>query len=352
MIPIYVTLFVVCVLLSAFFSSSETAFISLQKAKLHHDVQQKVKGSARVLRLTQRPEKLLSTVILGNNLVQNAAVALATAISVTLFADLDTAVLVATIATTIIIIVFSESTPKAIGAHYAPQLSRAYARPIEWISWLFSPFVFVLTWISRLFTRMTGQKNVPASLASEEEIRAMISVGETEGHVEKAEAEMLHNVFEFTDRPVREIMIPRPDVVFIEREATVKEFMPIYSHSPLSRYPVFEGNRDNVIGILAIKDVLMALANEGLGQDARIDRFLRPVYITPETKPIGQLFPQGGQQGQVAFKSINDQIRITGLGPERLHQLTAPAMRHGNHRTVTPRLREQGEGQVIGGGLA
>jgi putative hemolysin len=290
MLILYIVLAAIFVLLSAFFSSSETAFISLQRAKLQHQVNTNVKGADRVLKIMKKPEKLLSTVILGNNLVQNAAVALLTAVAVNLVQNYDQAIIIATIGSTIIIIIFGESTPKAIGARHAQSLSRFYARPIEWISWLFSPFVFVLSWISVFVTRMTGQKSVPHSLASEDEIRAMITVGEDEGEVEEAEAEMLHNVFDFTDRPVGEVMVPRPDVVFIESVVTIKDFLAIYAQSPLSRYPVFGENRDDVLGILSIKDVLMALAKGDVINDSLIKALVRPAYFAPVTKPIGELF--------------------------------------------------------------
>jgi len=323
MIELYVIILIVCVLLSAFFSSSETAFISLQRARLQHDVNTKVKGADKVLKIIQKPEKLLSTVIVGNNLVQNAAVALATAIAINVMSNRDLGVLIATVVTTIVLIIFGESTPKAIGANRASVLSRVYARPIEWIEWLFSPAVFVLSWIATIFPRIAGGKKIPPTLASEDEIRAMITLGEDEGHVEESEAEMLHNVFEFTDRPVREVMVPRPDVVFLESETNVKEFLSIYAEAPQSRYPVFKENRDHIIGILAIKDVLMALAKNSDISKHFIDEFLRPTYFAPVTKPIGALFREmrehnfhmciavdefGGTAGIVTLQSLVEEI--------------------------------------------
>lgn len=130
------------------------------------------------------------------------------------------------------------------------------------------------------------------SLVSEEEIRTMISVGHKEGTVEEAEAEMLHKVFEFGDRPVREVMIPRPQVVSIEQGSTVAEFLAVYAQSPISRFPVYQENMDNVVGILSVKDVLMGLAKGTIDHQSTIDDLARPAYFTPETKHINELFTE------------------------------------------------------------
>jgi putative hemolysin len=118
----------------------------------------------------------------------------------------------------------------------------------------------------------------------------MISVGHREGTVEESEAEMLHNVFEFGDNPVREVMIPRPEVVSIEEGSTVKDFYGLYAESPLSRFPVYRENMDSVVGILSIKDVLMAQAKGMIEEESEIDELVRPAYFTPETKKINELF--------------------------------------------------------------
>jgi len=285
---LYLVFLIICLVLSAFFSSSETAFISLQRVRLKHDVNTKVKGAERVARLVERPEKLLSTILLGNNLANTGAAALATALAVARWPEQG--VLFATVGMTVILLVLTETTPKTIATHHAQRLSFAFARPIEWLSWLLTPFVVVLSWIASRLSRLVGGAPVPRSLASEEEIRAMISVGHDEGEVEDAEARMLHKVFEFGDRPVREVMVPRPEVVCIEKGSTVRDFLNLYAQSPLSRFPVYQDNMDNVVGILSIKDVLMGLAKGTVNMDSIIDDLVRPAYFTPETKRIGELF--------------------------------------------------------------
>ena len=288
---LYLVLLFVCLLLSAFFSSSETAFISLQRVRLKHEAQTKVRGAERVAKMMERPEKLLSTILLGNNLVNTAAVALATALAMSVWGK-ENGVLIATIAMTVVLLIFCETTPKTIAVQRAEQLSRIFARPIEVLSWLLTPFVVVLSWIASGFSKLAGGTPVPRSLASEEEIRTMISVGHSEGEVEEAEAKMLHKVFDFGDRPVREVMVPRPEVVCIEQGSNVADFLALYAESPLSRFPVFQDNMDNVVGILAIKDILMAEAKGTIDKQTVIDDLVRPAYFTPETKRVGELFAE------------------------------------------------------------
>ncbi len=287
-IELYLILFVICLLLSAFFSGSETAFISLQRIRLEHLVKNNVRGARRVARMIERPEKLLSTILLGNNFVNVAAAALGTMVAVSLWGEQG--VLIATIGVTILLLIFSETTPKTIATRHAERLSLILARPIEWLSWLLTPFVIALSWIASGFSRLVGGKPVSRSLASEEEIRTMISVGHKEGTVEEAEAEMLHKVFEFGDRPVREVMVPRLEVVSIEQGSKIADFLALYAESPLSRFPVYLENMDNVVGILSVKDVLMAQAKGAINDESTIDDLVRPAYFAPETKRINELF--------------------------------------------------------------
>ena len=276
--------------MSAFFSSSETAFISLQKIRLDYLVKSKVRGAGRVARLIQRPERLLSIVLLGNTFVNTAAAALATAIALKQWPNQG--VLIATIGLTIILLIFCETTPKTIAAMHGERLSLTFARPLELVSWVLTPFVIALSWMASKFSKLVGATPAPGSLISDVEIRTMISVGQKEGEMEEAEAELLDKVFEFGDRPVREVMVPRPEVVCIELGSKVADFHALYAENPLSRFPVFKENMDNVVGILAIKDVLMAQAKGSINRQSAIDGLMRPAYFTPETNRISELFTE------------------------------------------------------------
>jgi putative hemolysin len=140
--------------------------------------------------------------------------------------------------------------------------------------------------------RLMGGESVPHSLATPDEIRNMISVGHREGSVEEQEARMLDKVFDFGDRPVYEVMVPRPEVIALEKGSIAADFLALYAGSPLSRFPVYQENMDNVIGILSVKDVLMSLARSPSNREATIDELIRPAYFTPETKLISELFTE------------------------------------------------------------
>ena len=321
---LYLVLIFVCIGLSAFFCSSETAFISLQRLRVEQLVETKVRGASRLAKIIGHPEKLLSTILLGTNLVNTAVAVLATVLAVHLLGlGEERGALIATIGVTVILLIFAETTPKTIAAHYSEKLSLLFVRPIELVSWLFTPVVFVLSWIALGFTKMVGGTPVPRSLVSEEEIRTMISVGHKEGTVEEEQAEMLHKVFDFGDRPVREVMVPRPEVVCIEQGSTVADFLTLYAESPLSRFPVYDENMDNVVGILSVKDVLMALAKGAVTRDSTIDDLIRPAYFTPEIKHINELFAEmqsknyrvamvvdeyGGTAGMVSLSRLVEEI--------------------------------------------
>jgi len=321
---VYLAIFIVCLVLSAFFSSSETAFTALQRVKLEHMVSTNVPGAKRVSRMRQHPERLLSSILTGNNLVNTAAAALGTVLAISVWGERG--ILYATIGVAVLLLIFCETTPKIIAAHNAERLSLKLARFVEVASWVFTPAVLALSAIASRFSKIAGAHPVAKSLVSEEEIRTMISVGHKEGTVEEAEAEMLHKVFDFGDRPVREVTVPRTEVVWVEKGTKLADFFTIYAESPVSRFPVFEESLDNVVGILSVKDVLMGLAKGTIDTEGAIDDLIRPAYFTPETKRTGELFTEmqnqnyrmavvvdeyGGTAGIVSLSRLVEEI----IGP-------------------------------------
>jgi putative hemolysin len=287
-IELYIFLLVVCLVFSAFFSGSETAYISLQRFHLEYLVSTNVKGAKKVARLIERPERFLSVVLFGNTLVNAAATALATALAVYWWGERG--IIIATVVLTVVLLIFCEVTPKTIAAQYSEKLSLLLHRPLQFISWLFTPFVIALSWLSAGFTRIVGGTPVPQSIISDEEIRTMISVGREEGTVEEDEARLLHRVFDFGDRPVYEVMTPRLEVTALPQGATIADFLKLYTEKPLSRFPVYKDSLDNITGVLSIKDVLMARAKGSISNDSTIDDLVRPTYFAPESKHINDLF--------------------------------------------------------------
>jgi putative hemolysin len=308
---LYIILLIACLILTAFFTSSETAFFSLQRVRIEQQVSSNVKGAGRVSRLIQRPDRLLSVILLGTNLAMTGASALATALAVNTWGEHG--ILFATIALTIIILVFAETTPKTLANIHSERISFLFARPIEILTWVFSPVVFVLSWIATVATRIVGGTPLPRSLVSQEEIRTMISVGQSDGTMEEDEAKMLHKVFEFGARPAREVMVPRTEVFWVEKGIPLSRFLDIFAESPISRFPVYEENTDNVVGVLAVKDVLMAQAKETMGVGDSIDELIRPIYFTPESKLIDELFNEMRDRNYRMAAVVDEYGGIAGI---------------------------------------
>ena len=290
-IIIYIVILVILVALSAYFAAAEIAFISLQRYKLEVMIQKQVQGARLVAWFKDHPEKLLSTILLGNNLVNTAAASLGTALAVGLL-DEQTGIVVSTVAVTVLLLVFGDAIPKTSAAHHSERISLALAPSIKIVSWILSPFVIVLSWITSNFGKLFGARPVGGSLVSEEEIRTMISAGQRDGVVEEAEAEMLHKIFEFGDRPAREIMVPRTEVIWMEKGTRIEDFFKIYIEHPYTRYPVYESVRDNVIGTVSSKDMLMSLAKGTCDIERTIDDIIRPAYFAPEGKRISELLSE------------------------------------------------------------
>jgi len=291
---LYLVLLFLCLGASAFFSSAETAFISLPKMRGKPMVSTKVTGAERGAKMTEQPERLLATVLLCNNFVNVAAAALGTVIAVSIWGG-NIGVLVATIGVTILLLIFAEVTPKTFATRHPERLALLYVYPLGAIARVVSPVAAGLGWLGSALSG--GRAPGPGTVVSEEEIRTMISVGREEGTVEEAEAEMLHKVFDFGERSVREVMMPRPEISWIEGGAKLADFLAIYAEAPHTRFLVCEDNIDNVVGILSIKDVLMAQAKGSLDREGVIDGLVRPVYFVPETKRIAELFAEMQSQG-------------------------------------------------------
>jgi putative hemolysin len=270
----------------------------MQKLRLQHLIQSGHPGAKRVAKILQHPERFLATVLLGINLAETAVATLGTLIAASLWGE-KLGAAIAIILITVITLIFAEFLPKSIAASYGEKIALRYVTPIEFISLVFYPFVYVLNHIGIRLTKLVGPEIEPRPTVSEEEIRTAISLGEKEGVVEETEADMLHKVFEFGDRPVREVMIPRTDIIWVEQGTKLADFLSIYAQHPHSRFPVYEGNFDNITGMVFIKDVLLAQAQDSLGKESPVTELARPVYFVPETKCIGELFTEmqaGGYQ--------------------------------------------------------
>ena len=320
---LFLILFLISLIAAAFFCSAETAFIGMQRLRLKHLIHTNHPRAKIVAKILDRPEKFLATVLLGINFFETAMATLGTVMAVSLWGE-NLGAAIATIVITIITLVLVEYIPKSLSARYGERIALIYARPIEFISIIFYPFVYVLNHIGIRFTNVDKEGAELRPTISEEEFRTAITVGEAEGVWEEEEAEMLHNAFEFADRPVSEVMQPRTEVTWLKQGTSIAAFLEIYRQFPFSRFPVYKGTTDNVVGVLSIKDVLMSQANKSLIPDSPIDELVRPVHFVPEAKRLGELLAEMRDNNYHMVAVVDEYGGVAGIAA--LEHLTAEIM--------------------------
>ncbi len=293
---------VVLLFLSGFFSASETALFSISKVKARHLGKTKGKANVLIMRMKEDPHRLLTTVLIGNNLVNIGASSLATALALNTFPD--KAVGIVTGVMTFLILVFGEIFPKSIATSNNLLISRMVIYPIFWLSVLFFPLIKFLNFIPKL----TGKiKKTP--VVTEEELMTFVEVVEEEGEIKEEEKELIHNIFEFDDTNAYEIMTPRADmyVIDIEEELRVEEIV----KSGFSRIPVIRGDIDNVAGILNIKDLFMHQTTASTPLDIR--KLMQPPYFVPENKKLDSLLRQFKRRKSHLAIVIDEHGGVAGL---------------------------------------
>lgn len=312
--------FAVCILASAFFSGSETALTTLNEAKVHQLIELHGQKATPLRLWLERPNRVLTVILLGNNLVNILASALATEVAGSYFQNSSLGIAVGV--TTFLVLVFGEIVPKTYAKHNSERLALAAIHVVRLLLFAFYPVVLLLVGISRFIVRLTGGRLSPPDFAvTEQDIEFLIGLGRREGVLEVEEEQMLHSVLEFSDTVVREVMVPRTNVtaisVDIDRETLLRSII----DAGYSRVPVYEGSLDNVIGLIHAKDLLRELSNGEQTLDLRA--LLRPVYYVPETMKISDLLKEfqrrkthlavvvdeyGGTAGIVAMEDLIEEL--------------------------------------------
>ena len=306
----------ICILLSAFFSSSEAAFLALERVRLAHLVSTDQPGARRIATMIEHPERLLSTILFGNNLVNVAFTALITVVALDIFGEqrAGLATVFATVIGTGLLLIFGETIPKTIAVHQSERLAFWYSRPLLVLERLFWPVVVVLQGLTRLITRFLGVSPQARDTITEGELLTLIDLGEAEGTFDHSEAELLRDVFRFGDRQVREVMTPRLEIVSIQQDSTLKEFLSVYDRNSHTRFPVYNESSDDVIGILSSKDVLRAMArNGGSALDTRVVELIRKPFFVPETKRTAEMFEEMRKDGQQMAVIVDEYGALAGL---------------------------------------
>jgi CBS domain containing-hemolysin-like protein len=289
-------------LLSGFFSSAETALFSISKAKAIHLAKERGLTNTLIKKMKDDPHRLLSTILIGNNIVNVGASALATAITLKIVSS--NAVGIATGIMTFLILIFGEIFPKSLATRNNILIARLVIIPLFWLSILFSPIIFFLNFIPRLTGKIKKKPHV-----TEEELMTFVEVVEEEGGIEEEEKELIHNIFEFDDTNASEIMTPRADMFVINADEELQ--LENIIRSGFTRIPVIEDDIDHVIGILNIKDLFMHQVKSS--NEVNIRSIMRDTYFVPENKKLDNLLQQFKRRKQHMAIVVDEHGGVSGL---------------------------------------
>lgn len=316
-----IQIFILFILLigSAFFSASETALMALSKIDVRYMVEQNIKGAKLVSMLLEDPNKLLGSILVGNNLVNIGASSLATVIAMGLFGSSGAGI--ATGVMTLLILIFGEITPKSLSTQNAQKIAIFVSRPISLVVTFLAPLVKILMFITNLLIKLFGGKiDTNKPFITEDELKTIVTVSHEEGVLEEEEKQMIYNVFGFGDSYTKDVMIPRTDMVAVDLEITYEEIMALYKQEQFSRMPVYQETQDNIVGVFYIKDLIL---NPVDIENFKISDFLRDAYFVHEFKRIDELFKEmrnkkvgmaivvdeyGGTSGLVTIEDLIEEI--------------------------------------------
>jgi len=314
-------LFFFFLLLSAFFSSSETAFIASSSHKLDYRERKGSKRAKLVKRLLARVNNLLATILIGNTLVNAAAASVATFIFVSFIPNKNQALLLATLSTTFLILILAEITPKTYAAHNPLKISFLFAHPIRIFVIIFYPFVKIFTFFSSLFFWSSRKKmGTLTSTLNEEEIKVLLTTGVLREEMSSLRRKMISGVLDIGSRPIKEIMVPRPQVKALEINLSLKEMLDQVLLSGYSRLPVYRGGLDSIEGLIHTKDIIPYVIDN---KEIKIADILREPFFVPESASVEKVLLQmqestvhlafvvdefGNMEGIVTLEDIIEEI--------------------------------------------
>jgi putative hemolysin len=313
----------VSVLLAAFFAASETAIVFASKGHIRQLSENGNQRAAAVLRLLQQRDRLHSTLLFSENFFIALAVSFCTVVAFHLFSRTALSVAAATVVMSIVVVLFAKLAPKGLAARNPDRLALIVAYPVLLVMKIVSPVARLLAEAADLFAGPGPQGMSCTAVVTEEDIKAMINLGEEGGSLKEEEKELLHKVFEFGDTLASEAMRPRTEIVSVPSNATLKDVFSLVSEFGYSRYPVIEDTIDTVIGILYIKDILVAMSTGEVKREEDIRHFIRPAYFIPENKRVSELLSEmqrerfqlaividefGGTSGLVTLEDLIEEI--------------------------------------------
>ncbi|WP_394913231.1 HlyC/CorC family transporter [uncultured Robinsoniella sp.] len=291
--------------LSAFFSSAETSLTTVNKIRIKTLADQGNKKAVTLLKVIDDSGKMLSAILIGNNIVNLSASALATTLALNIWGN--AAVGIATGVLTLLILLFGEITPKTLATLYAERLSMGYAGIILFMMRALTPIIFLINKLSYVCLRILRiDPSAKMNAMTEHELRTIVDVSHEEGVIESEERQMIYNVFDFGDSQAKDIMVPRVDMVSIDINSTYDEIIDVFEQEKFTRLPVYEESPDNVIGIINVKDLLFCKPSE----EFHIRDIMREPYFTYEYKKTSELMVEM-RQDSINFTIVLDEYGAT-----------------------------------------
>lgn len=310
---------------SAFFSGSETAYFSLSPAQLENFKNSSNRSEQRVTRLLAWPRQLLITIVIGNTMVNisiaSLAVILTTGLGRAARFNQNVVILLDVVVVTFVILILSEILPKVVAVRNAEKFSVRASLLLLFIFFLFYPVTYALAKFTHFLQKHVGLSEDKTRL-TEEELKTLADVGEEKGTLQKDEREMIHSIFEFGETTVKEIMVPRTDMVIVDTETTLSKLMELVKTKLHSRIPVYKERIENIVGILYVKDLLPFISKRKR-ERLNLEKLVRPAYFVPEQKKIDELLREfqtehihmalvvdeyGGISGLVTLEDIIEEI--------------------------------------------
>ena len=302
---IQLVVLVVLLMLSAFFSSAETAMLTVNELRIRTMWEECNKRAGLLHQIIENKGKLLSTLLIGNNLVNISASSLATSLTIKVVGN--ELVGVATGILTLLILLFGEITPKTLATIHSEKISLAYARIIHTLMVVLTPAVWFVNTLANGFMILMGvDVNQKAAPMTEHELRNIVSASHEDGVIESEEKQMIYNVFDLGDTHAKDIMVPRIYMTFVDVNSSYDELVELFLKNGHTRYPVYEESTDTIIGIINIKDLLPVKSHE----DFNIRSILRDPYFTYEHKHISDLLDEM-QENSISFVIVLDEYGAT-----------------------------------------
>ena len=277
---------------------------TVNKIRIQSLAEQGDKRALILLTVVEDSGKLLSTILIGNNIVNISASSLATTITMRLFGN--AAVSVSTGIITLLVLIFGEITPKTMASLHAEKMALSYARIIQFLMFLLTPVIFLVNKMAKgVLTLLRVDDSVKGNTITEHELRTLVNVGHKEGVIETEERQMIYNVFDFGDSQAQDVMVPRIDVTFADVNSSYEDLIQLFREEKHTRFPVFEETTDNIIGIVNVKDLLLTEK-----KDFTLRKILRDAYFTYEYKKTSELLMEM-KEHSVSFAVVLDEYGAT-----------------------------------------